>query len=291
MERFLILGHTGFVGGRLKDYFQNNYNDIEVIGLSTKEIDLTNAKTVSLLNNYFNSNTSVILCSGIKSDYGNNLETYKINLKMAENICKILEKCPVKKFIFFSSLAVYGVDIHNVKISEKTEIRPDTYYGLSKYASEQLLKITFSKFKTSQCIIIRTPTIYGPYEKICAHTPSGFLNTYLDNREVTLWGDGLDLREFIYVDDIVKIVNYLILSDFSGVINIGTGTGYTYKKALDVISKRLNKKLTINSKKRTKEKIDKLVDPSLLNTLVPKFKFTSLDAGIEKIINTINNKF
>ena len=291
MDRYLILGHSGFVGSRIIKFFQDNYREIDVLGVSTKDIDLTNFESVFSLKNKFDLNTTLIMCSGIKSTYGNNLDTFNKNLKMAKNVCRVLKEYPVKKFIFFSSLAVYGVDIHNVKISEKTEIQSDTYYGLSKYASEQLLKITFSDFQSSQLIIIRTPTIYGPNEKIRAHTPSGFLDTYIDGEEVTLWGNGSELREFIYVEDIVKIVNLLISSDFSGVINIGTGIGYTYKEALEIISKKLNKKIVIHTKKRTKEKVDKLVDPSLLNRLFPGITFTSLEDGIEKIINTDNDRF
>ena len=288
MDNYLILGHTGFVGNRIMKFFQESYNDVNIFGVSTKEIDLTNLKDVLSIRKKFNLDSTVIMCSGIKSNYGNNLDTFNKNLKMAKNICKVLENNPVKKFIFFSSLAVYGVDTNNVKISEKTEIKPDTYYGLSKYVSEQLFELIFSKLKNSRLINIRTPTIYGPNETIRAHTPSGFLNIYLDGDEVTLWGDGSEMREFIYVDDVVKIVNLLISTNFSGAINIGTGMGYSYKYSLDIISKKLKKKLIINSKKRTKEKVDKIVDGSLFNELFPKFKYTSLEAGLDNILKSMN---
>ena len=225
------------------------------------------------------------MCSGIKSTFGNNLDSFRMNMKMAENICGVLKNNPVRKFVFFSSLAVYGVDINNINISETTEIKPDTYYGLSKYASEQLLELTFSNLNESQLIKLRTPTIYGPNETILAPTPSGFLNTYLDGGEVTLWGDGTEMREFIYVDDIVKIVDLLISTEYSGSINIGSGTGYSYKDSLEIISKILKRKIIINRKKRTKEKVDKLVDRSLFNNLIPKFEFTSLESGLKKIID------
>ena len=64
--------------------------------------------------------------------------------------------------------------------------------------------------------------------------------------------------------------------------------GYSYKYSLDIISNKLKKKLIINSKKRNKEKVDKIVDGSLFNELFPKFEYTSLEAGLDNILKSMN---
>lgn len=283
VKRILILGHTGFVGNRLLKYFKQKYPDLEIIGKSSKDIDLTNYHDALKLKDLFDTNTVVIMCSGIKSNYGDDLDCCIKNIRMAENICKVLTDYPVNKFLFFSSIAVYGVNTNNVKITEKTHIKNDTYYGLSKSVSEGLLSLHFAKSRNS-LIILRTPTIYGPGEKILAPTPSGFLNTYLDGKEVTLWGDGSEIREFLYVDDLIRIIDELLNKNISGVLNIADGMNHTYKESLDLISKILNQKITIHFRERTKEKVNKAYNTSHFRSLFPDFKFTSLEDGLRFIL-------
>ncbi|MDP3734347.1 MAG: NAD-dependent epimerase/dehydratase family protein, partial [Nanoarchaeota archaeon] len=288
MKRIVILGHSGFVGNNIFHFLHKKYPAVEIIGKSSNDIDLTSEEQTQKLQQCFNLDTVVIMTSGIKSNYGNDLSTFHKNVVMAENVCKILSTYPVRKFIFLSSIAVYGVDSNNTAITEKTPVITDSYYGLSKYISEELLALEFLKCKDSSLIIVRTPTIYGPHEKITAATPSGFLTTYLQGGEVTLWGDGSDLREFLFIDDLVKAIDLLIFSDFSGVLNIGDGLGNSYTEAVNFISQLLGKKLSIHSKERSKQKVDKIYDSSLFKSLFPDFLFTPLEKGLQAIIDTYN---
>ena len=199
---------------------------------------------------------------------------------MAENVASVLKTNPVKKFIFFSSVAIYGVNINNPTITEATPPYPDTYYSLSKYVSERLLNIASNHCGNVELIHFRTPTIYGPGEDVIAHTPSGFLQTYRAGSDITLWGDGSDRREFIFVDDILFLLEQLLSCPYSGVFNIGTGIGHSYREALDVVGEVLNQELLVHTKQRTKPKIDKIVNPVQLKSLFPDFYFTSLFDGI-----------
>lgn len=283
IKRLVVLGHSGFVGQRVKSYFQDRYQTIDVVGISSSDIDLTLPQQSTRLNEYFDFNTAVIMCSGIKSNYGTNLETYAKNVSMAQNVCRALAKCPVRKFIFFSSIAVYGVEKHNVNITEQTEITPDTHYGLAKYDSEILLSLEFAPLTKSSLIILRPATIYGPNEKIIAATPSGFLTTYLGGGQITLWGDGSELREFLFIEDLIKIIDFLFQSSFTGVLNVGSGCGHSYQEALEIISRLLGKELTVNHCERSKPKVDKIYNIALLRSLIPQFSFTSLDKGLQNI--------
>jgi UDP-glucose 4-epimerase len=285
IKRILILGHSGFVGQRLKEYFQTRYPAIDIVGISSREIDLTQPQKSMTLSEYFDLDTAVIMCSGIKSNYGTNLETYAKNVAMVQNVCRVLAKYPVRKFVFFSSIAVYGVDKHDVNITEQTEIIPDTHYGLSKYDSEKLLSLEFKQLKQSSLIILRTPTIYGPNEKIIASTPSGFLTTYLRGGQVTLWGDGSDLREFLFIEDLIRIIDFLLQGGFSGVLNVSSGCVHSYREAVDIIAHLLDKELTVNYRERTKPKVDKVYNTSFLKSLLPQFSFTPLEKGLQHILD------
>ncbi|HJX05945.1 MAG TPA: NAD-dependent epimerase/dehydratase family protein [Candidatus Nanoarchaeia archaeon] len=292
IKNIVLLGHTGFVGNRIKTYFKEKHPELNVIGISSQDIDLTNAEQCLKLKDYFNMESLVIMCSGIKSNYGNDLDIYSKNVAMAANVCKILSSNPVKKLIFFSSIAVYGVDVDNMRMTESTPLDPDTYYGLSKLDSERLLSFEFSKLKDSSLIILRPSTIYGPGEKIIAPTPSGFLIKYLEGGEVTLWGDGSEHREFLFIEDLVRLIELLAFSDFNGIINLSGDKPYSYIESLEIISRLLGKKLSIHHKPRTKSKVDKAYERegSLLKTLFPNFKFTSLEEGLRCILNSRKGK-
>lgn len=284
INKFVILGHTGFVGHRLKEYLEAKHPQVQVVGLSSKDIDLTNKENSRQLSHYLDMNTCVVMCSGVKSNYGNNLDTYIRNVQMVENVCRVLAEHPVKRLIFFSSIAVYGVDKHDLNITENTMVEPDTHYGLSKYDSERLLMLEFARLQNSSLALLRTSTIYGPNEKIVAPTPSGFLATYLAGGEVALWGDGTDLREFLFIEDLVRIVDLLIFNAFSGALNLGGGAGRSYMEAIHIIEKMSGKKLDVHHKPRSKKKVDKVYDLALFRSIFPKFIFTPLEDGLNFIL-------
>jgi UDP-glucose 4-epimerase len=282
--RLIILGNSGFAGSHVQHHFSTKYPNIEIKGYSSRDIDLADERQAEQLARDFDQKTAVIMCSGIKSNYGSDLSTYARNVAMAQNVCRALSRSPVCRFIFFSSIAVYGVDRHDVDISELTPIAPDTHYGLSKYDSELLLTLELKKASSSPLLILRLPTMYGPHEKLIAATPSGFLTTYLSGREVTLFGDGSELREFIYIDDVSEILDGLLNQNFTGVLNVGTGNPVSYRDALEAISRILNRKLHINHRERTKAKVDKVYNVSVLKSLMPGFQFTTLESGLRKIL-------
>ena len=90
IKRVVFLGHTGFVGSRLIGCFREEWPSLEVIGFSSKEMDLTDADAASNLKDYFDMDTAVIMSANIKSNYGNDLETYSKNVHMVENVSRIL---------------------------------------------------------------------------------------------------------------------------------------------------------------------------------------------------------
>lgn len=278
-----MLGNSGFVGQRLERYFRQRYPSLAIVGLGSADIDLVDTRQAGALSRHFDAGTTVIMCAGIKSNFGSNLDTYVKNVAMASTVCRAVKSNPPARLIFFSSIAVYGVDVDNASIHEDTPVAPDTHYGLSKYDSEVLLTLEFSRHPESALIVLRMPTMYGPGERIVAATPSGFLTTYLSGSTVTLFGDGSERREFLYVDDVVGLVDFLAQSSFRGVLNPGTGRAVSYRDALDCISRILGHPLTIDHRDRTKPKVDKVYNIEKLRALLPTFRSTSLEQGLRRI--------
>ena len=105
MDKIIILGHTGYIGNAI----YNNLKNKKIIGFSSKDINLTNYRECLKLKKHLNEKTILIICSAIKSDLGNSFETYIKNVRIAENLNKIIVKKALKRIILFSSNSVYGV--------------------------------------------------------------------------------------------------------------------------------------------------------------------------------------
>lgn len=282
IRRVLILGHTGFIGSSLMRCFANHSTEVEVVGRSLPTVDLTKEREVATLVELFDLNTAVIMCAAIKKQLGDSLEIFSQNLQMVVNLCHLLQDRPVRRFVYFSSAAVYGEDLHNTNITEKTPVRPTSYYGIGKYTCERLLSKIIGAQADSSLLVLRPPLVYGPGDRSKGYGPSGFGWAAANGREITLWGDGSEHREFIFVEDLAKIVRRLTFHEYDGVVNVASGKSYTFKDALEIVFHLAPSGPQIGSRPRTKEKVDHGFNNKLLVELLPDVSFTTLEEGIKR---------
>jgi UDP-glucose 4-epimerase len=283
--KIVVLGHTGFIGSALLSHF-SSLQECEVIGYSLPEINLLDWESVSSLAAVLDEEVVLVFTSGLKRQAGENLDVFSKNMIMAQNICKLLSISPVKKIIYFSSAAVYGEDIQNLSISEKTTVCPTSYYGIAKYTTEKLLEKICLEMGIKNYIAIRPPAIYGPGDKGHDYGPVGFLQKAKGNEKIILWGDGRERREFIYIEDICQILEKLLKIEYFGHLNLASGVSYQF---LDVVNILLEKfpGLKIESRPRTKSKVDNMFDISqLLAVMKGEYRFISLRDGMERMMGS-----
>jgi UDP-glucose 4-epimerase len=117
--------------------------------------------------------------------------------------------------------ALYGEA--SIPADERAPIQPLSPYGVAKYAAEQYLGWVGSHFGVA-CTILRYANVYGPRQN--ASQEGGvvalFLRRMLDGAELVIHGDGLQTRDFVYVQDVVQ-ANLLAMTSPGGTYNIGTG--------------------------------------------------------------------
>jgi nucleoside-diphosphate-sugar epimerase len=286
IRRAVILGHKGFIGGNLYSFFKTHSPEVEVLGRDFPEVDLTRVEDAEKLGTVFDTHTAIVICAAIKKQLGDNLEAFTKNLLIAVNLCRVLAKYPVERVVFFSSAAVYGEDIHNTNINEETPPQPTSYYGLAKYTSEVLLRKTVGLTKSSSLVLLRPALVYGPGDQ-GGYGPTGFVKAALAREPITLWGDGLEQREFIYVGDLVRVVHGLTFQDFDGVINVVSGKSYTFQDALNIVNGLAPLEKPTASRPRTKNKADHGFDNSRLRSLLPGFQFTPLAEGVRHTLEAV----
>lgn len=277
--RVLILGHSGFIGSSLERRLRRE-KDLEVCGLSPADFDLTRREDAARLAERFAPDTAVVMCSAIKRQAGDSLENYEKNVAMAANLVPLLRERPVARFVFFSSTAVYGEDVHDTSITERTAVQPTSYYGMAKHACERLLLKAVEKKDPSPLLILRPATIYGAGEAGRPYGPMGFLRAAQAGETVTLWGDGSERREFLLVDDVCEAVARLLRSPWAGTLNLVSGRSVSFQDVLAAAGRAAGAPARSESRPRSKAKADHAFDASLLRSVLPGFQFTSLDEGL-----------
>ena len=278
----LILGHTSFIGNHLTNYFKNK-KQFNVKGFNSKTLNLTKNSNLKKLNPYINDSIVIIL-SANKTQKGAGLNVLKENFLMNFNLINYIKNKKVKKIIYVSSQVVFGENINNIKTIEKTKNIASSYYGLSKIIAENNLKITFQD-NPKLFTIIRMPRIYGPSDSIKNYGPTKFASLALNNEIIKIWGSGKELREFIHVDDIVKIFNKIINLNIYGEINIASGNAYSFIDVISEIEKILRRKVKFVSQKRTGKLVNHVFDNTKFKKTFKNFKFIDLSKGIKDIIS------
>jgi nucleoside-diphosphate-sugar epimerase len=283
VKRVIILGNSGFIGSKLNNMLLQT-GAWEVVGLSKRDIDLTDSKSIRQIEHYFLPDSALVFAAAIKRQFGDDLDAYRQNMAIVENVCRLLEINPIKRVVFFSSAAVYGEETENISISEKTPINPTSFYGIAKYSAERLLKKVCEENRRTSLVCLRPPLVYGKGDQGRTYGPSGFLAAAEEGKPITLWGDGTELREFVYVDDICRLVALLLSIEFSGELNAISGTRYCFADIIGILKKHFPA-LEVDSKPRSKQKVDNAFDFKKMKSLLPAdYYFTSLENGLFKML-------
>ena len=149
------------------------------------------------------------------------------------NVCNEAIKQKVKKIFYSSSACIYpeynqlDPDNPNCKESSAYPAEPDSEYGWEKLFSERLY-LAYKKNHGLDVRIARFHNIFGPYgtfEGGKEKSPAALCRKIaqaLDGSEIEVWGDGLQTRSFLYIDECIEGVRRLMESDFEGPVNIGS---------------------------------------------------------------------
>ena len=170
------------------------------------------------------------------------------NVIFSANLFEACIRCGVKKVVFVSSGGtVYGKEV-DCPLKEKTATNPISSYGVQKITIEKLLYL-YRYMYGLDYRIIRLANPYGPYQR-----PNGVLGavttfTYkaLKGDEITVYGDGSVVRDFIYIDDAIRAIMTIVNGENKHrTFNLGCGYGTSIKQVLETIEKALGIKLNVS---------------------------------------------
>ncbi len=156
-------------------------------------------------------------------------EGYSINVYGTFNLLEMSRKYDVERFVYASSAAVYG-DPLSLPISEDHPLYPKSLYGATKLAGEVLVNSYSINYGLST-ISLRYFNVYGPRMKPgpYAGVIYIFIHNVIHNKPLTIYGDGLQTRDFIYVEDVAEANLLALESNITGSYNIGSGNDISIK--------------------------------------------------------------
>lgn len=144
----------------------------------------------------------------------------------------------VRKVVFASSAAVYG-DTATVPVDEDAPCRPLSPYGVDKLASEHMLRAYASTHGLASTPL-RFFNVYGPRQDPSSPY-SGVISIFADRaragRTITIFGDGQQTRDFVYVGDVARAVVTAALTDGGDgtAMNVGTGRQTTVRQLAEIV--------------------------------------------------------
>lgn len=288
-NNILITGGAGFIGSTLAnallpdnkvivldDLSMGDFNNLdESINLTKIEGNLVDKELLGKIfsENEFDYIFHLGAVASVADSVARPYETHQVNFDSTMTILEILRtrKSKLKRFVFSSSAAVYG-DEPTLPKREESVIQPLTPYAIDKFASEKMAMI-YNLLYDIPTSATRFFNVYGPNQN--PESPySGFISILVDRlkneKELTIFGNGEQTRDFVYVEDVVNALLLIATSDKSRgqVYNVGTGSRITLNDLVKLSQEITGKKISIKfDKEREGDIRDSISDISKLRSI------------------------
>jgi len=254
MSRILVTGGAGFIGSHLAEELICNGHEVVVLDdLSGGFVDNVpvgarfvqgSILDVELINRLFIEH---------KFEYVYHLAAYAAeglshfikrfnynnNLIGSVNLINAAVNYDVRCFVFTSSIAVYGAS-PELPMTELTPPHPEDSYGIAKLAVEQELAVCKEMFDLN-FIIFRPHNVYGEKQNIgdkYRNVVGIFMNQILQNKPMTIFGDGNQTRAFSYIGDITPVMARAIETPeaYNQIFNIGADQPYSVNELAEAVA-------------------------------------------------------
>ena len=309
-KNVLITGGTGLIGRKLTDLLVKEKANVTIASLDKpKDLNLKNIIFKKLDLRYLDNcvectkNQEVVfhlagikgspkMCDEKPASFLTPTVTFSFNMLEASRING------VKNYLLTSSVGVYSpADVFNEDDVWKTfPSKNDWFAGWGKRICELQAEAYSKQYNWNNIHIVRPANVYGPYDNFDSENamviPSMIKKfDECKDDEISLWGDGSPIRDFIFSEDVANGMLKVVKNKFKKPINLGSGKGYSIKELAETIKKILKKDVRINwdTSKPNGDKI-RIMNVENYKKINFKNKF-SLEKGLIETINWyLNNK-
>lgn len=297
----LVTGGAGFIGSNLVDTLIDKGHSVVIVdNLSTgtrKNLNpkakfyLADIRDEGIIKEIFSiEKPDIIDHHAAQIDVRKSLEVpgfdAEVNIIGSINLIKEAIEYNVKKFIYVSTGgAIYG-EPEKLPVKEDTPINPVCQYGISKHTVEHYLYLYGLHYGLNYTVL-RYPNVYGPRQnpKGEAGVNAIFINQMLARKTTIIFGDGEQLRDYVYVGDIVDANIAALEKGNNSIYNIASGKGVSVNQIFFELKDILNFiDDPIYKPARTGEIYKIYLDPSKANDELGWKAKTSFRDGLEKTV-------
>ncbi len=313
-KKILITGSGGFIGSNAVEYFLkkgalisatvspttnlktlrkklgSNINNINLIEINL--LDNNKVHTITRGNEIIMNFAAID--GGMKFKVEHSLEIYRKNFSITKTLLDAAIKAHAKSFLLLSSSDIYPIDAKRPLTEKKAKnLKWDPKkegYKLAKWESEQYA-LELAKNSNLHIAIVRPANLYGPRDNFedeskMRFIPSVIKNIHLEKKPVTIWGDGSQMKSFLYIENFLEICAALIEKGIFNIpINVASKTPITLKNLAQKIVTLANTDIPVIAEKKQKAGTKKiLLDISLLEKMIGEIKETDLETGLKNTI-------
>jgi len=258
--KILITGGAGFIGSNFIHYLLENYDD-QIINIDklTYAGNLDNLRNISSAKNHKFYQGDIINKDFIEEVFDKSVD-YVVNFAAETHVDRSIDnsnkfiktnvegtqvlldralECDIKNFVQISTDEVYG-SIKKGKFNENNMLNPNNPYAASKAGADFLVK-SYNNTYNLPVNITRSSNNYGPYQYPEKLIPL-FITNIMQDKKLPLYGDGKNIRDWIYVKDNCRAIDLIMRKGKNGEIyNIGANDEKTNLEITKAILKIMNK--------------------------------------------------
>ncbi|NQV88305.1 MAG: NAD-dependent epimerase/dehydratase family protein [Parcubacteria group bacterium] len=250
--KVIVTGGVGFIGSNLVDALVDKGFDVHVIddlsGGNKKNVNkkatlhVVDIRNISKLKPIFKKTDYVFHLAAlprVQYSIEQPIETNDVNVVGLQNVLVASKEAGVRRLVYSASSAAYG-DQDKMPLTEDMLASPKSPYGLQKYVGELYCRL-WSEVYNLSTVSLRYFNVYGPRqsaEGAYALVIARFLKQRVENKPMTITGDGEQTRDFTHVRDVVRANILAMESKKVGkgeVMNIGSGKNYSVNKIAELI--------------------------------------------------------
>ena len=306
--KILVTGGAGFIGSHLVEELLSNEHEILIFDncLTGKKEHLEITGNFTFINDDFGSENSLEVIEKFDPDICFHLAAQSSVVVSVENpaldfehnilqpikLIQVLLKSNCKKLVFTSSGGtIFGEPTVIPTAEEDYADEPESPYGVAKKRLNELIKIML-KNSSMKYSILNLSNVYGPRQD--PHGEAGvvsiFANKYLKNEEPTIYGDGEQTRDYIYVKDVVSALIKASKIEENHFLNIGTGIETSVNDLANSMKIQFKSEINPIYKPAREGELNR----SVLNNTKAKKELNwkpeySLDDGMKQVFNWLQN--
>ena len=316
--KILVAGAGGFIGGHLVKNLLDEGHEVVCADLKPIEFwfqSFEKCKNFSLdLKEYENClkvSKDVDYIYNMACNMGgmgfieNNKAECMLSVLINTNFLRASLKNSVKRYFFSSSACVYNASkqkqtfVDGLKEEDAYPADPEDGYGWEKLFNERMCRHFYEDFGL-EVRIARYHNVYGSYgswrdgrEKAPAALSRKFAESiYKKKNEIEIWGDGNQIRSFLYIDDCVRGTDLLFKSNYRDPINIGNDKHVTINKLVTILEKITGHKVKRSYDKTKPKGVDvRSSDNTLVKKILNWSPKVSTEEGMKKLFNYVNLEY